>query len=655
MSRRQFLSAALLASSFCVLAPSNGGPNILEPTPRRAAPVRIAPPDVVPPLLVVSEGAGSSIFGDYLAHILLAEGLTFFRRVAAADLTPDVLAAAQVVLFAERSLPRAVVGDLERFVAQGGRVIAMRPDPTLAPLFGVVALGTSAASGVLDVTSLGNDPHPPTGLQFHGVADHYRVVGAQTLAWIRHASPGSDRSPAITLRQFGKGWVSLWAFDLATSVVLTRQGNAARAGQEHDGVHGVRAVDAFIDWIDLNRIGVPQADEQMRLLTGLIRTMLADIAPIPRVWYFPNAAPGLLIATSDAHASSTGAIETILREAELYDGAASIYYATPQRTGSTVRQSLARTRNRISDTMNPFPTTVHHLPTSAEVARWRQRGHEFGMHPYVEQGAREGYYADRVSFILEGYGAPSSTVRTHRVLWDGWVETARLQAQLGFGLNLDYYHYGPIFRTTTGAWAHGFFTGSGLPMKMVDDQGRIIETYQLLTSLVDEHLFGAWNLNLPHLDVEAALTVSQKILDDAATHGMAIAAQFHADFMDTRSAMRAKVLPWMQGTFAHAASKGIAICSAERYLNFTQEREAVSLQRIAYSSEQRSLRFDVIASVFDALLPAVEIPLQHGATRLRRVMLDGRAVDWVEHPGVQRASALVCLGDGEQQVEAWYA
>ena len=78
------------------------------------------------------------------------------------------------------------------------------------------------------------------------------------------------------------GQAAAFTYDLARSVVYTRQGNPAWAGQERDGVPGIRSDDMFFgakagdvqpDWVDTSKIAIPQADEQQRLLVNLITQM----------------------------------------------------------------------------------------------------------------------------------------------------------------------------------------------------------------------------------------------------------------------------------------------------------------------------------------------------------------------------------------------
>jgi hypothetical protein len=94
----------------------------------------------------------------------------------------------------------------------------------------------------------------------------------------QHRTPESDAAtvtanPVRDAPLCGQGQAAAFAYDLATSVVYTRQGNPAWATQERDGFAPIRPDDKFYgnaagdpraDWIDLNKVAIPQADEQQR-------------------------------------------------------------------------------------------------------------------------------------------------------------------------------------------------------------------------------------------------------------------------------------------------------------------------------------------------------------------------------------------------------
>ena len=84
----------------------------------------------------------------------------------------------------------------------------------------------------------------------------------------------------MTLRSVGAngGQAAAFTYDLARSVVYTRQGNPAWSGQERDNDNPIRSDDLFFgnaangepDWIDFTKVAIPQADEQQRLLANLV-------------------------------------------------------------------------------------------------------------------------------------------------------------------------------------------------------------------------------------------------------------------------------------------------------------------------------------------------------------------------------------------------
>lgn len=116
----------------------------------------------------------------------------------------------------------------------------------------------------------------------------------------------------MTLRGVGAsgGQAAAFTYDLARSIVYTRQGNPAWSGQERDGITPIRSDDLFFgaaagdtqpDWIDLNKVAIPQADEQQRLLANMIHHMNLDRKPLPRFWYFPKDHKAVVIMTGDDH------------------------------------------------------------------------------------------------------------------------------------------------------------------------------------------------------------------------------------------------------------------------------------------------------------------------------------------------------------------
>ena len=84
-------------------------------------------------------------------------------------------------------------------------------------------------------------------------------------------------------------------------------------GQKRDGnIPPIRSDDLFYgnasfdpqpDWVDLNKVAIPQADEQQRLLTNIILAGNYDRKPLPRFWFLPKGKKAAIVMTGDDHAN----------------------------------------------------------------------------------------------------------------------------------------------------------------------------------------------------------------------------------------------------------------------------------------------------------------------------------------------------------------
>ena len=184
------------------------------------------------PILVVS--SPSDPFGRYYAEILRGEGLNAFS-VEDGPVTAGMLSGKQVVILGAGSVTDAEVAALTTWVQGGGNLIAMRPDKKLAGLLGLSDAGGTLANGYMKVdqgsaSGAGIDDQT---LQFHGTADRYGLNGASAIATLFSDAVTQTSNPAVTLRGVGSGGgqAAAFTYDLARSVVYTRQGNPAWAGR----------------------------------------------------------------------------------------------------------------------------------------------------------------------------------------------------------------------------------------------------------------------------------------------------------------------------------------------------------------------------------------------------------------------------------------
>ena len=276
------------------------------------------PPDEGPggPILVISNAANP--FSRYYAEILRAEGLNEFTATDISNVNSSVLGAHDVAILGEGALTTSQAEMLTEWVQGGGNLIAMRPDPKLAALLGLTSASGTLANGYLQVNTSSGPGEGIVGqtIQYHGTAARYILNGAQSIATLFSNATTSTANPAVTLRSVGSsgGQAAAFTYDLARSVVYTRQGNPAWAGEERDSSVGggepIRSDDLFFgakagdvqpDWVNLEKVAIPQADEQQHLLANLIEQMNRDRKPLPRFWFLPRGEKAAVVMTGDDH------------------------------------------------------------------------------------------------------------------------------------------------------------------------------------------------------------------------------------------------------------------------------------------------------------------------------------------------------------------
>ena len=313
----------------------------------------------------------------------------------------------------------------DTWVAGGGKLIAFRPDKALAALCGLtdtVPSGTISEGylGVNTTTSIGQGVVGDT-IQFHGTADQYTLSGATTLATLYSNATTATAYPAITRYTRGSGQVVVFTFDLAKSIVLMRQGNPAWAYTEGDGITGIRASDMFVhsgqpNWVDTSKLLIPQADEQMHVLSHAIEQL--NNAPMPRMWYFPGLTKGALIMTGDSEGCDDACVNAPMADVNSHGGTYTAYLlGTPNSLASVTAWGTAGNgvAPHYDDTANATNPTVTNM---------------------------DAVYDAATPIFISTYGVTPRTARNHWIVWTGWSEQAEIEVDHGIGLDTNYYHYG---------------------------------------------------------------------------------------------------------------------------------------------------------------------------------------------------------------------
>ncbi len=589
----------------------------------------------LPILQVTDPSYSANPFGEYLAEILAAEGFLAVERALLAEVDSALLARHPIAVLGETRPDEERRGILRRYVAGGGRLVAMRPDPQLADLFGLAHAG-ARREAPLQYLAVSPESEIARGiergpLQYHGEADEYLVRSASPVAWLYDSPDSPSAHPAVALNRYGHGQTVAFAFDLARSVALTRQGNPAWACgpngcEDGDGFPGIRPVDSFLRttgerWVDPSRIAVPQADEQQRLLANALMALGDGVMPLPRLWYLPADRRSVLVMTGDGDFSGFEAFDPIVRTVEEDGGHFSAY--------------------------------LHLLdgdPTAAQVEDWIARGHEVGLHmDYGEGRVRPNLEGFRSAYEWGGerfralYGrAPGPSVRHHWLTWYGWTEAAEAAHGQGIRLDFNFYH-GRQWRLPDGGWANGYFTGSALPQRFVRADGNLLDVYQQLTVWADETQLYAQQLGL-----DRATRLVSEMLDSAeARYPAVFVANFHPGGWKSRGTEA-----WARNMMREAAERGTPIWSGEDLHRFIAARAGAHLADLTWDGARLALTLESPA----APLPlSLMLPARFDGRPLASVSSNGAPVPFRPHPLAGRDYALVPVAGSPRRLSAIYA
>ena len=536
-----------------------------------------------PPILILTDSSSSNPYGAYLGEILKAEGITSFETSNLSSLSTGLLAGRSVVVLAEGSPSSAQITLLDDFVASGGGLVAMRPASGLDSILGINRQSGTVDEGYIRITNqpVGGGLYDQT-MQIHGSSSNYSLAGASSIADLYSSRTSSTGRPAASIANHGAGRAAMLSYDLARSVVLTRQGDPSNADVDVDGDGIIRSVDLYNGWVDLERSSVPQADIQQRLFIRLIEAV--SPAAHPRIWYFPGTAPTVLVATGDAHANPNSYYQNMV-DAFSQRGMGITFYLTTSG------------------------------PSRGQVSNWMSQGFDFAPHPYVDGGYLSGYQISFDDFIND-YGFAPRTARTHQVRWTGWNEAASTAASVGSQMDFNSYQWGTWLNTPSGP-ARGYINGSGLPMRFADANGAILPIYQQHTSLVDEEL--APEVGVAGLTLSSALNISHQTIDESVNgYHTAIVTQYHVDYFAWGG-----VNAWVLGTTDYALQRGAQPLTADEWLSFVQARESTAISNV--TSTLNVLSFDLTAGGSGQTML---LPLDHNGSALQEIRRGGSTVSY---------------------------
>lgn len=550
------------------------------------------------PILVL--GSAGNPFSRYPIEILRAEGLNEFSVADISTTDSAFLHNYDVVVLGEMTVNAAQVNLLTSWVNAGGTLIAFKPSPLLAPL-----MGLSAASGTLSdkyikvVTASG----PGAGIvdetmQFHGEANLHTLNGATVIATLYSDANTATTNPAVTTLNVGSngGKAVAFTYDLAKSIVYTRQGNPAWAGQDRDGQAPIRSNDLFFglpadegnDWVDFDKIAIPQADEQQRLLANIILQSNLHRKPLPRFWYLPRDLKAAVVMTGDDHASNGT------------EGRFNHYLTFGHNTPADVANW-----NAIRGTSYIFPETYI---SDDHAKQFEKLGFEIALHPTTNcvdftESMLTNTFTSQLAELASRFPSLSKPVtsRTHCLLWSDWATQAKVQASKGIRLDVNYYYWPE-------SWIQnrpGMFTGSGMPMRFADVDGTLINCYQAATQITDESGIGVGTFTSALLD---------KALGPEGYYGV-FTANMHTDTGANHVGSAAVI--------AAAMARQVPVISAKQMLTWLDGRNNSSFGSMAWNGND--LVFTVTAASGSTSLRGM-LPLYSETDTLSQLTRNGISI-----------------------------
>ncbi len=554
-------------------------------------------------------------FSYYYTEILRNEGFNEFQTQDIATVTEATLTQADLAIVGEVPLTPEQADMLVSWVRSGGSLIAMRPDANLARRLGLKDSVSHLSNGYLAIDTL----NPPgkgltkETIQFHGDADIYPLNGGSRVATLDRDANTATEAPAVVIEKIGSGRAAVFAYDLARSVVYTRQGNPEWAGVERDGLVPMRSDDLFYgaapddpqpDWVDFNKIAIPQADEQQRLLAHLILMLNDDKMPLPRFSYFPNGFKSVVIMTGDDHggAGTAGRFRRFI--ADSHPGCSVADWQCIRSTSNIFLGSITPedATNYISQ---GFEIGLHVSTGCNDWPTNKKRGPDGKVVITILPDAMDSYYSSQlVNFTSMYAGIPSPvTTRTDCITWGDYDTQPQVELKYGIRLDTNYYYWPP-------KWVRnhpGLFTGSGMPMRFAKTDGTLIDVYQAATQMTDES-----GQSYP-------FTVD-RLLDNAVgpkEYFGVFTANMHTDQPESTGA---------NDIVASAKARGIPVIAANQMLKWLDGRNASFFQNLKWTGQ--ALEFQISVGVGANGLQA-QLPIHFSKGSFKGITFNGQPEKYV--------------------------
>lgn len=341
------------------------------------------------------------------------------------------------------------------------------------------------------------------------------------------------------------------------------------------------------DYLDLENIGIPQADESMRVMTAVLQRLHVETAPLPRFWYLPNGEDAALVMTADDHGTTDGTLDSMRH-----------MLATDEPGCDPKLWECARSTSWLYASSSL---------TNAQAAELSAAGFDFGVHASTdcedwEPGELDEVFERSVIEFREKFPSlrDQRGHRMHCIAFSDWLTMPETARKWGMRFDMNYYNW-------PSEWLggrSGYMTGSALPLRFADTDGRMINVFQQETHLVNE----SWR----EAEHEAAITALIEAARD--DRGFVGAFGTHYDFSD----------PFDRVLVDVARRHDVPMVSAQQMLDFTDGRYASQFVRPVYRDGH--LRFGLRVDARSKGLLEAMLPVRASGRELVRVTRDGTDV-----------------------------
>jgi hypothetical protein len=397
---------------------------------------------------------------------------------------------------------------------------------------------------------------------------------------------------------------------------------------DRDGDGVLKSSDLFYDMVDSSMLLIPQADEQQKLFAKMILDMLDGNLLMPRLWYFPYGSVSVALLTGDHHGQNWNReIETVADVIEMAGGRYSLF-VYPDMIDSALVQDLVRRGHTVAPHVY-YPRPSNRLMRARlYAARWFSSRYLFA--PRLADLAEECAFGVS-EFEKLGVGSVPVT-RTHYLIWLGWTETAQLLEQHGFQMDFSFTGLNPRPRRRAlpgdeegnAPSGLGYVNGSGLPMRFMTREGRLVDMFEQCTVFEDDAVAREMMPDVPDdlTTLSRMIEASNGLIERSVTgYHSALVWNLHPEHITKRWPPQAPTtLPLIKAIAARLQHHKIPMLGASEWLNFVQARYRTQIDSIRYDGRSGRGGFVVYSERAVAGL-TILLPLQDPRTILNEVHL----------------------------------